>query len=103
MHLRCAVWVVPLRGCTFRAPWYVCTGLSLPLDSGVFIRVYGHMMMMMMMIKLLSYDITVLQRALQVLYLFSHLTLLACSEYCMTSRISFYGDLLSFTSFYTVI
>ncbi len=51
-HLRCAVWIVPPRGFTFWAPWYVCTGLSLPLDSGVIIRVYGHMMMMMMMIKL---------------------------------------------------
>ena len=36
-------WVVfPYGNAPLWAPWYVCTGLSLPLGSGVFIRVMDH-------------------------------------------------------------
>ena len=36
-------WVVfPHGNAPLWAPWYVCTGLSLPLGSGVFIRVMDH-------------------------------------------------------------
>ena len=54
--LGCMHGLFSFGGSSFRAPWYVCIGLSLPLGFGVS-RAYGHMMMMMMMIESINQSI----------------------------------------------